>query len=71
MTIQEASPDASTVLLETEVCRRVRLSKATIRRLEIRGAFPRRRVLAPWRRGWLASEVDMWIQSRRAAPLHG
>jgi predicted DNA-binding transcriptional regulator AlpA len=76
MQIQESSSGASTVhspalvLSLQEVRARIGLSKSTIRWLELRGAFPRRRVLAPWRRGWPASEIDLWVQTRRAAPLH-
>jgi predicted DNA-binding transcriptional regulator AlpA len=72
MAIQQRSHDVETpVLLEPEVCHRTRLSPSTIRRLELRGAFPRRRMLSPWRVGWLTDEINAWIQSRQAVPLHG
>lgn len=36
------------------------LSKSTIRRLEIAGAFPRRKKLSARRRGYLRSELEEW-----------
>ena len=39
----------------------------TIYRLEIRGEFPQRKQLSPNSVGWLESEIDEWIASRRSA----
>ena len=46
---------------------KVHLSDTTIWRLEKAGKFPKRRQLSPGRVGWLASEVDAWIESRETA----
>lgn len=46
---------------------KVQLSDTTIWRLEKAGKFPKRRQLSPGRVGWLASEVDAWIESRETA----
>lgn len=76
MQIHSASPDSSPILPPprmlslAEVCGRTGLSKSTIRRLELSGAFPRRRQLSPWRVGWLAADVDPWLRTRETAPLN-
>jgi prophage regulatory protein len=44
------------------------LSLSTIWRLEQNGEFPLRRALGPNSVGWLESEVNNWLQSRR--PVH-
>ncbi len=48
-------------LRRREVCICTGLSYSTIRRLELRGEFPRRRQLGPRSVGWLRSEVETWL----------
>ena len=52
---------------ESEVKMMTGLSRTTRWRLERTGDFPKRRVLSPHSVGWLASEVDAWMQARIAA----
>ena len=47
-----------------QVQERTGLSRTTIWRLEQTHQFPARRILAPRRVGWLASEIDHWIAHR-------
>jgi prophage regulatory protein len=42
------------------------LSRMTIYRLENRSEFPQRKQLSPNSVGWLESEVDEWIATRRS-----
>jgi prophage regulatory protein len=56
--------------LRKTLLQKIPLSDVTIWRLEKSGGFPKRRQLSPGRVGWLASEVETWILSRKeAAPL--
>jgi prophage regulatory protein len=48
------------------VLKKTGLSRMTIYRLENRGEFPRRKQLSPNSVGWLESEVDEWIATRRS-----
>jgi len=43
------------------------LSPATIWRRERAGDFPRRRQISPGAVGWLASEVQVWMEARQCA----
>lgn len=45
------------------------LSLPTIGRLEARGEFPRRRLLADRRVAWLVSEIEAWLESRPVSDL--
>lgn len=45
----------------------VGISAVTIWRLERDGKFPKRRQLSAGRVGWLASEVEEWMQGREVA----
>lgn len=45
---------------------KVGLSLSTIWRMEKAGLFPRRRKLSPGAVGWLESEINEWLQSRKA-----
>jgi predicted DNA-binding transcriptional regulator AlpA len=51
----------NTLLTEREVVAFVRLSRATVRRLEAAGKFPSRRRLSPGRVAWVADEVEAWV----------
>jgi prophage regulatory protein len=55
------------IYLQKTLLQKVPLSPVTIWRLEKAGKFPKRRQLSPGRVGWLASEVDAWIESRETA----
>lgn len=46
------------------------VSKATIRRMELAGSFPRRRKISIRSVGWLAAEVEDWIIARQKADLY-
>ncbi len=45
------------------------IHRATLRRMEERRLFPRRRQLSPGRIGWKQSEVQVWLDNRPAVPL--
>lgn len=49
-----------------ELHAKVNLGRSTIWRMERDGLFPRRRQISPGCVGWVASEVDAWLQSRVA-----
>jgi prophage regulatory protein len=53
------------VLKKSEIKQRSGLSASTIWRLEQAGDFPRRLQLAPGRIGWLESDFELWLASRR------
>lgn len=50
-----------------QVVRLTGLSRATIYRLRVLGDFPQPRRLSSRRVGWRLSDVEAWIESRRAA----
>ena len=56
------------IMLTNEVLERIGVSNTTLWRLEKRGEFPARRRISPNRVGWLASEVEAWIQERPTLP---
>jgi prophage regulatory protein len=49
-----------------EVKQLIGLSRSSIWRLEKSGNFPRRRRLSSLAVGWLSSEVESWIDSRKS-----
>ena len=51
------------VLRRDEVVRITGLSASTIRRLELSGRFPQRRVLSANAIGWLSLEIEAWLRS--------
>lgn len=53
-------------LREPQVAILTGLSKSTRWRLEKNGEFPKRRQLSAKSVGWLASEVENWVQTRTA-----
>ncbi len=52
------------VIRFAEVRSKVGLSRTTIWRLEQDGRFPRRRQLSAGAVGWIAEEVEEWLQNR-------
>jgi prophage regulatory protein len=48
------------------VVQRTGLSRTTVWRLERRGLFPARRQISPGTIGWIATEVEDWINRRPA-----
>ena len=58
---------AGGVLRVRQVEELVGLCERTLRRLEERGEFPRRRRIGPRAVGWLRREVERWIQKRPVA----
>lgn len=54
---------------KAELLTAVGLPASTIDRLEARGEFPRRRLLADRTVGWLVAEVDDWVKSRPVSDL--
>ena len=56
------------ILTLDEVLERIGVSNTTLWRMEGRGDFPARRRISPNRVGWLASEVEAWIQARPTIP---
>ena len=58
------SPEQYSFLREPEVYAVTKLSKSTRWRLERDGKFPKRRQLSANTVGWLASEINDWLNSR-------
>jgi prophage regulatory protein len=54
------------ILRQRQVCEAVGYSTMHIWRLEKAGLFPRRLKLGPNSVGWLASEIDAWIEAKIA-----
>jgi prophage regulatory protein len=54
------------IISKRELRSLVSLSDTQIRRLEKKGTFPKRILLGLGRVGWLASEVQAWIEDRKA-----
>lgn len=63
--IKQPTPDR--ILRIHEVREKTGLSRTTIWRLERKGDFPARVALSAGSVGWLLSDVDGWLQSRKAA----
>lgn len=61
----QAAPHLDSFLPPAKVAKLVGVHVRTLRRWERAGQFPRRRLLARQRVGYLASEVREWIESRR------
>lgn len=59
---------AEQFLRTRDVLVRTGIGRTTLWRLERDGEFPSRRVLSENVTGWLASEIDAWLQSRPVAP---
>lgn len=53
------------VLSISEVIALLSVSRSTLWRMIRVGGFPRPIILSPGRRGWLASDVEAWIEARR------
>jgi prophage regulatory protein len=53
------------VLRTTDVCSSLRISRTTLHRLRERGDFPPPIKLGPNSVGWLSSDVQAWLESRR------
>lgn len=56
------------ILRRPEVLRLTGLSTASIYRLMAQGAFPKPRKLGVRAVGWVAAEIQTWIESRERAP---
>ena len=57
-----ADPDR--FLKKAEILGVTGLSHTTIWRLESKGEFPKRRKISPNRVGWVASEVQAWLNTK-------
>lgn len=55
------------VLRKTDLLARIPLSDATIWRLEKAGSFPKRIQLGGNSVGWVESEINNWLEQRKAA----
>lgn len=55
-------------LRQPEVIRETGLSKSTIRRQEMKGAFPKRIKVSDNASGWWSADIDRWKSERRSAP---
>ncbi len=55
------------LLTEAQVRQRVPISRVSLWRWEGQGAFPKRVKLGDTRVGWSESEIDEWIEARKAA----
>ena len=56
------------ILRRPEVLRLTGLSTASIYRLMAQGAFPKPKKLGVRAVGWVAVEVEAWLESRERAP---
>jgi predicted DNA-binding transcriptional regulator AlpA len=52
------------VVLRRDLKRIVGLSSSTVRRLESRGEFPRRRVISAGLIGWALHDIEQWLATR-------
>jgi len=59
-------PEQDFVIKTQNIQSIVGLHPSTLRRMEKRGEFPRGIMLSVRQRGWLASDVYNWLESRRA-----
>ena len=59
-------PEQDYVIKTQNIQSVVGLHPKTVRRMEDRGEFPRGVVLSFRQRGWMASDVYSWLESRRA-----
>lgn len=55
------------ILRKPEVLAKIGVSDPTIYRWELAGRFPKRLRLGGQACGWLASEVEAWLQDKAAA----
>lgn len=63
------SGDGTTLLTIPQICDRLTISPATLRRWKARADFPRQVQLGPRRVGYLKSEVEAWVSSRYEAAV--
>lgn len=63
--VMEVKMDNS-LLSRDEVMKRTSLGRTTIWRLERAGKFPKKRKISENRVGWLASEINEWINDLAA-----
>lgn len=66
-TTENPQRESLELLSLNSVERRLSLSKSTIYREIAKGHFPKQIRLSPGRVGWIDSEVDEWIEERRAS----
>jgi len=59
-------PDQDYIIKTQHIGEIVGLHPKTVRRMEDRGEFPRGVVLSVRQRGYMASDVYNWLESRRA-----
>ncbi|MCX7586142.1 helix-turn-helix transcriptional regulator [Phenylobacterium sp. 58.2.17] len=64
-----ASPPLKRMIRRRELREMVPLADSTIYEMEQRGEFPRRFALSPRCIVWDLSEVEAWLDKRRAAPV--
>jgi predicted DNA-binding transcriptional regulator AlpA len=53
------------IIRKPELCKILGVSEATLWRLEQRGDLPPRRQIGPGSVGWLASEIEEFLATRR------
>ncbi len=63
-----ASTKPTSILRLKDLQQRVPLSRSTLYAKIAAGAFPSPITLGPRAVGWLASDIDKWIQSRGSKP---
>lgn len=61
-----ARPDGNRIMRERECAHRTGLSRCHRWRLERAGKFPKRLRIGEVAHGWLASDIEAWIQDRVA-----
>ena len=58
------------ILRVKPVCEKLGVARTTLWRWTQQGHFPKAIILGPNTRGWLESDVNAWIESRRDSNLN-
>ena len=59
--------ETSKIFRTNDLCELLSISRATLHRFRRQGEFPEPVQLGPNMVGWLASDVDAWVEARRLA----
>lgn len=57
------------IIRRAECAELIGVHPSTIRRLEMRGQFPRRLKITEYLVGWRLSDIERWLSERAQAPL--
>jgi excisionase family DNA binding protein len=67
----EQYPPTPVALRTRDVCRRLNVSRETLRRWRSSGHFPEPRLLGPRSLAWDSDVIDAWFKSRPTVSLQG